>query len=271
MVDILLAVLVVVLVGAVLGAVLVVASHFMALPENETEKAVRNALPGVNCGACGYTGCDGYAKALAEGTETKTNLCVPGSDDAAKQIAEALGVEAADVVEKVAFVQCLGDCNKCGDKCEYEGIQSCAAASQFFAGESQCPNGCLGYGDCAVVCPVDAICIENGIAHVDTRKCIGCGMCEKTCPKRLITLFSDIEKVAVTCSNHEKGAVVRKECSNGCIACGKCEKACPLGAIKVVNNLATIDYSICEGCGVCVDVCPVGCIKKANFKGKFNQ
>ncbi len=270
MVDIILAVVCVVVIGLVLGVVLVVASHFMSVPENETEKNVREALPGVNCGACGYTGCDGYAKALAEGTEKRTNLCVPGADKVAKAVAEALGVEAEDVVEKIAFVHCLGDCDKCKDKCEYEGIQSCAAANLLYSGESACSYGCLGYGDCAKVCPVDAICIENGIAHVDSRKCIGCGMCAKTCPNHLITLFSDIEKVAVTCSNHEKGAVVRKECSNGCIACGKCEKACPLDAIKVIDNLATIDYDICEGCGVCVDVCPVGCIVKADFTGKHN-
>lgn len=80
----------------------------------------------------------------------------------------------------------------------------------MYGGEADCTYGCIGYGDCAKVCPVDAICVENGIAHIDQRKCIGCGLCEKTCPNHLITLFADKEKVAVTCSNHEKGAVARK-------------------------------------------------------------
>jgi electron transport complex protein RnfB len=58
---------------------------------------------------------------------------------------------------------------------------------------------------------------------------------------------------------------VRNVCHNGCIACGKCEKSCPEGAIKVENNLATIDYEKCTGCGTCHDVCPVKCIHSGNF------
>jgi ferredoxin len=71
------------------------------------------------------------------------------------------------------------------------------------------------------------------------------------------------------CNNPEKGAVARKKCSNACIKCKKCEKACPLGAIKV-DDIAVIDYSICEGCGTCIDVCPVGCISKLDLTGKHN-
>ena len=72
----------------------------------------------------------------------------------------------------------------------------------------------------------------------------------------------DNSGVIVKCSNHDKGAITRKSCTNGCIGCGKCEKLCPSGAIKVENNLATIDYLLCTGCGKCADACPVKCIHK---------
>ena len=132
-------------------------------------------------------------------------------------------------------------------------------------GDKFCNFACLGYGDCAVVCPQNAISIENGIAHVDPRKCIGCGICVRECPNSIIHLINDTSRVVVECSNHDKGALTRKYCTNGCIGCMKCQKACPNGAITVVNNLATIDYSLCTGCAECVAVCPVHCIHEGNF------
>ncbi|MFR1524504.1 MAG: RnfABCDGE type electron transport complex subunit B [Bacilli bacterium] len=265
--SIVIAIILVTLTGLLCSVMLVVASHFMMVPTNEKEEKLRNCLPGANCGACGYTGCDSYAKALAEDETVKTNLCVPGADKVAKELAEVLGVKALDVVEKVAFIHCFGDCTKRTKKNEYEGLKSCLAAKSLYGGEADCTYGCIGYGDCAKVCPVDAICVENGIAHIDQRKCIGCGLCEKTCPNHLITLFADKEKVAVTCSNHEKGAVARKKCTNACIKCKKCENTCPTKAITVKDNLAQIDYRLCINCGKCVEVCPTHCIIKADLTG----
>ena len=131
--------------------------------------------------------------------------------------------------------------------------------------------GCMGLGDCVKVCPEGAICIRNGIAHIDTRKCIGCGLCVRTCPRGIIELMADKEKVLLTCNNKEKGAVVRKKCTNGCIGCKMCEKNCPSGAIKVENNLARIDYSLCTNCGECAKNCPVGCIFVSDFRGLHNS
>jgi len=117
------------------------------------------------------------------------------------------------------------------------------------------------------VCPQGAICIENGIAHVDTRKCVGCGLCAKACPRNLIEIIEDTKRVLVTCSNKEKGAVAKRKCSNACIGCKICEKNCPVGAIKVTDNLAHIDYTLCENCDTCAKNCPVGCIFIADFSG----
>jgi ferredoxin len=136
-----------------------------------------------------------------------------------------------------------------------------------FAGDRFCTYACLGYGDCAKVCPRNAISVdENGVASIEPSKCIGCGLCVKACPNGLIHIIKDTERVAIKCSNHKKGADVRKICSNGCIACGKCVKNCPEGAITLVDNLAVIDYEKCSACGTCKDVCPVGCIHEGHFR-----
>ncbi len=265
--PILIAAIAVSAIGAVCGVMLVLASKFFGVKEDERYGAIRECLPGANCGACGYAGCDGYAKALNEEEGTKTNLCIPGADATAKQIAEILGVEFEDVVEQVAVIHCYGDCLHTSKKMDYDGIETCAAARSIYGGAGQCNHGCIGFGDCAKVCPQGAICIENGIAHVDTRKCIGCGLCAKACPRGLIELIADVEKVIVTCSNTEKGAVAKRKCANACIGCMKCEKNCPTGAIRVENNLAKIDYSKCENCDTCAKNCPVGCIFVSDFGG----
>lgn len=258
--NILIAFSVVTAVGLISGVLLALASHFLHVPENERVKKIRECLPGVNCGACGYTGCDEYAKALdSEGV--KTNLCIPGADKVAADIAGVLGLEAEDVVEMVAFVHCNGNCGATDTKAEYQGIDSCKAASMLYGGVGSCRFGCLGCGDCAEKCPTNAICIDDGIAHINTKLCIGCGMCVETCPKNIISLMPDIATTAVMCSSQDKGAVARKACKNACIGCKKCELNCPQKAIKVENNLAVIDYSLCTGCGICVEQCPTHCIK----------
>ena len=252
-------------ISLVCAVVLTLANKFFGVKEDETAVAIRDCLPGANCGACGYSGCDGYAKALAEKTCEKTNLCVPGGDGTAKEIATVLGVEAEDVVEKVAYVACNGTCNAVQRKYEYQGQKTCHAANVAYNGDKFCTYACLGYGDCAAVCPQNAITVEDNLAHIDPRKCIGCGICVRACPNSIIRLINDTSRVVVECSNHAKGAQTRKYCSNGCIGCMKCQKTCQHGAIQVTNNLAVIDYSLCTGCGECEKVCPVHCIHEGNF------
>lgn len=257
-------------IGALCAVMLVIAAKFMSVREDQTEKKLRECLPGANCGACGYTGCDGYAKALASGQEQSTNLCRPGGDAVSRAISDILGSQFEDTVEQVAVVHCNGTCDKTGKKAVYDGIDTCTGARMLYGGDGECVFGCLGRGDCASVCPEDAICMESGIARVDTEKCVGCGICVKACPNKIITLMPDFKRQVVLCSNEEKGALTRKKCSVGCIACKKCEKACPHDAIHVENNLARIDYDKCTSCGECSRVCPVGCISNDDYRGKYN-
>ena len=252
---------------AVLCAVLlVVSSALFGVKEDERLIAVRDELPGVNCGACGYSGCDGYAKALASGECDNPSLCVPGGDGVSKRVAGIMGLKATDIKEIVAFVACAGPGRPDDKKYDYTGPASCINASMSYAGDRTCSYACLGYGDCVRACPRGAIKIgDRGVAEIDPKKCIGCGLCTRTCPKGVISLIEDTARVVVKCSNHDKGAAVMKACKNGCIACGKCQKTCPHGAISIIDNLAVIDYSKCTACGECVKVCPTGCIQTGNF------
>ena len=265
--PILIAIAVLVVIAIICSVLLTLSNIFLGVKENEKVVAVRDCLPGANCGACGYSGCDGYAKALGEGQCDNPSLCVPGGDGVAKEIGEIMGLAAGDVVEKVAYVACNGSCKPEERKFVYDGIHTCLAANMNYSGDRECTYACLGYGDCINVCPRNAITInkEKCIAEIDPKKCIGCGLCQKACPNHIIHLVEDTVRVVVKCSSHDKGAVTRKACSNGCIGCMKCQKTCPEGAIKVENNLATIDYSKCTGCGACHDVCPVKCIHLGNF------
>ena len=264
--DILIPVLALLGIGLVAAVILTVSSAFFGVKEDERIQAVRDALPGANCGACGFSGCDGYAKALCEGKTTETNLCVPGGDGTSIEIAEILGLEAADVVEQVAYVACNGLCLPEEKKYFYDGPKTCKAATLLYSGDNYCTFACLGYGDCIKVCPRNAIHRnDKGISTIDPQKCIGCGLCVKECPNGIIHLIRDTARVVVTCNNHYKGAQVRLYCKNGCIACGKCEKSCPTGAIVVKDNLASIDYEKCIDCGKCREVCPVKCIHEGNF------
>lgn len=262
-INVLTAFLVVTLIGLVAALLLALASHFLSVKEDENVKLVRDCLPGANCGACGYAGCDEYAKAVALG-EAKTNLCIPGGDTVSADISKILGVEAQDVVEMVAFVNCNGTCEATSKIADYDGIQSCKGANMVYAGPNTCTYGCLGCGDCATVCPVNAICIEDSIARVNKNICIGCGLCAKECPKNIIKLIPQAAKVAVMCSSKDKGAVSRKKCKNSCIGCKKCELGCPQKAITVTDNLAVIDYTKCNGCGFCAENCVTKCIKHIN-------
>ena len=84
--ELLIPILAVTVIGLLAAIMLVAASKFMSVPVDETFTKVRECLPGANCGACGYAGCDGYAQALSQGG-VAPNLCVPGGQNAAAGIA----------------------------------------------------------------------------------------------------------------------------------------------------------------------------------------
>lgn len=257
--GILLAVALVAGIGLLIGLILSIASILMAVPKDEKAEKILEALPGANCGACGFSGCSGYADALAKG-KAEVGLCAPGGLTCVTEISAILGVETGSIEKKVAAVHCMGSLDNTSYLAEYNGIKSCAAALRIGGGLTACSYGCMGLGDCEAVCPYDAIHVCNGVAVVDNDKCKACAMCVKECPRHIISIVPYKNSAVVRCSNKDKGAVTRKVCSTGCIGCKKCEKNCPVNAITVTDFCASIDPSLCTGCGLCADNCPQHCI-----------
>lgn len=249
-------------IGLVAGVGLGVAAHFMKVEENEKAKALRACLPGANCGACGFSGCSGYADALAESPHLKTNLCTVGGDAVAAKISEILGTKAEKTVPRRAVVRCAGTKDAREQKALYHGIESCRAAAMVQSGGSGCLYGCIGLGDCARVCDNDAICIRNGVAVVDEARCFACGKCAAACPKSIIEIVPKGEYPYVACMNADKGAETKAVCSAGCIGCRACLKACEHGAIEMIGARAYIDSTKCTRCGKCLSACKFGVIKK---------
>ncbi len=252
-------VLIFAVIGAAAGGLLVLGSRIFAVETDETVAKLAEALPNANCGACGYSGCEGYAKAVASG-EAPTNRCKPGGAAAAAKLAEIMGTEALETVKEVAFVRCNGCKDATEERYIFTGTPSCAAVERFYNGKGTCRTGCDGYGDCAAACDNDAIHIVNGVAVVDPEKCGACGKCAAACPNHLIVIRPADQRVDVRCSSRDPGKAARAICQNSCIGCKICEKKCPAGAITVNDNHASIDYSKCTGCGDCAAACPRKCI-----------
>lgn len=266
MTEIILAVVIVGIIGLLFGALLAYAAVVFKVEKDDRVERIEEELPGANCGACGFAGCSAYATAIVEGG-APVNMCSVGKDPVAKKIATIMGVQAAKVEPKVARVMCAGDCSVATNKYEYVGISDCAAAARLAGGPKECPNGCLGFGSCIKACKFDAISIVDGIARIDETKCTACGSCIKTCPKNVIAFVPVQNKVWVPCNNVEMGKFTGKYCKAGCIGCKICEKTCPVGAITVVDNHATIDYTKCVSCGLCADKCPKKLIHKGKSEG----
>jgi len=265
--TILTAIIIVAAIGLISGLGLAFASKAMAVPVDEKAEALRECLPGANCGACGYSGCEDYAAALSQGKTADTTLCFPGGSDAAEALAKVLGVGAAEVLPKTAVVLCQGNTYNVHDKLLYSGVPSCRMAVQVFGGPKECRHGCIGFGDCVHACPFDAISICEGVARINPAKCHACKLCVSTCPKNLIDILPlTVAKAAVLCASREKGAVTKKQCKAGCIGCRMCVKACDIGAVSVENFCAKVDYEKCTGCGKCAEVCPVGSIHLLDMK-----
>jgi len=249
------------LLGLAMGIGLGLASKKFAVQTDSRLAAVIDLLPGANCGACGFPGCSGYARALISGN-TKSGLCPASGEETTRKISEILGIEADVSQKKVAVIKCGGDVSSKRHKGVYEGVKTCLASSLVGGGHIMCDYGCLGFGDCVLACPFGAIENKSGKPpEINPEKCTGCGICVKTCPKNLIELIPSNKYYYVACSSKDKAKIVKQVCDSGCIGCGICARKCPNQALSIENNLSKMDYEKCLNAGECLKACPTKCIK----------
>mgnify|MGYP006272349245 CR=1 FL=1 len=255
------ALIVVGLLGAFFGIGLAFASNALAVKKDERVEKVEEALPGLNCGACGYAGCSAYADAIVNQDEELT-LCGPGGTEAAQAIAKIMGQEIDLSAEKmVAQVHCRGGQDVTTYEFDYQGLQDCNALHILYGGDKVCKEGCLGLGSCIRVCPVDAIDYdEEGKVWVDKDVCISCGKCIDICPTGVMKWVPYSADYIVACNNTDLGKNTRKYCKVGCIACKLCEKKSPEGGYVIENNLSHIDYSYTGDRSAGAEKCPTNCI-----------
>lgn len=260
-------------IGAVAAIVLYFVAQRFKVFEDPNIGIVEEALPAANCGGCGYPGCRNFAEAIVGQAMKEGNLeglnCPVGGADVMRKVAAILNLEADEVDPLIAVVRCNGSRANAPAKVSYDGPATCAFAHNLYAGESGCPYGCLGLGDCVASCKFDAIHMDpdTGLPVVND-KCIACGACVKACPRGIIELRAKGKKdkrIYVCCINEEKGGPARKNCSVACIGCGKCVQVCPFEAITLENNLAYIDFEKCKLCRKCAPVCPTNAIHEINF------
>ena len=257
-------------IGAAAAIILYFVAQKFKVFEDPRIDQVEEALPAANCGGCGFPGCRNFAETLVKSESWDGLFCPVGGNETMAKAASILGKEAIVQAPRVAVVRCNGTPEHRPRLNVYNGAPTCAIIHSLYMGESGCPNGCLGCGDCVVVCDFDAIHMNptTDLPVVITDKCTACGACVEACPRDIIELRKlnkKDRKIFVSCINTEKGAMAKKNCSVACIGCAKCFKVCPHEAITMDNNLAFIDSDKCKLCRKCVLECPTGAILELNF------
>lgn len=227
-------------------------------------EAVTEALPGANCGGCGYLGCSDYALAIVMDS-VPVHKCPVGGEACAVAVADIMGIEVGEALIFRPIVRCGAQSDDKKGKTPYQGEERCSAAN-LVAGVQGCTFGCLGFGDCVQACNYDAIHVEDGLAVVDYDACVGCGACAKVCPRDIIVIerFSESSIPAVACSNRDKGKDVSSVCEKGCIGCKACTRKSDVFSMN--NTLAITDYENysaekMEDVQQAIEKCPNGCIQ----------
>jgi NADPH-dependent glutamate synthase beta subunit-like oxidoreductase/Na+-translocating ferredoxin:NAD+ oxidoreductase RNF subunit RnfB len=216
--------------GVAVGVCLAIASKVFYVYVDPLIEAVEAALPGANCGGCGYPGCSANAAAIVAG-KSPPNSCVAAGPETAAAIAALLGVKIEAREPDISRPGCTYSVAEADTKFDYDGIADCRAAALLSGGMKVCAIGCLGLGSCVRACQFDALHMgPAGLPVVDAAKCTGCGACERVCPKHIITLSSVTRRIL-----HE---YTRADCTT------PCQRACPAGIdIRTyIRQIAEGDY-----------------------------
>jgi RnfABCDGE-type electron transport complex B subunit len=242
----------------VLATLLVVANRRLHVHEDPRIDVVEEMLPAANCGACGYPGCRPFAEALVLG-DVLPGKCTVSSEAGRGYIASFLGVNVGAEEKRVARLACAGGSNVARNRAHYHGIQSCAAAAAVAGGGKGCSWGCLGLGDCDVVCDFDAIELDAfGIPVVDAALCTACGDCVEACPKDLFSIHPESHRLWVACASRAAGDEILEDCEVACTACARCAADAPK-VVVMEDNLPVVNYQV-RSERAAIERCPTGSI-----------
>lgn len=247
--------------GVVLASLLALAHRKLYVYEDPRIEEVEDMLPGTNCGACGTPSCRQFALALID-SEADPGECTVSTRDQATAIADFLGVAVGEHEKRVARLACAGGNHVALNRAQYHGMETCRAAALVSGGGKGCSWGCLGLGDCADVCDLDAIHMNvHGLPEVIDERCTACNDCVEVCPKQLFSLQPVSHHLWVACKNQGFGDAEEALCDVICNACGRCVADSPEDLIQIKNHLAVIDYAKNNlASQIAMERCPTGAI-----------
>jgi len=243
-----------ILLGASCGLILAVASKIFYVYEDPRIAAVEGYLSGANCGGCGYTGCAAAAAAVVNG-KAAPSVCIIAGMESAVNVATVMGVDPGTAEPLRSWNECLGG-NRADDKYSYLGVPSCRALSALYGGKRVCEIGCLGLGDCIKSCLFDAIHMgSDGYPIVDQHKCVGCGACERICPKHILKVSTMSQRLL----HFNQGTDALAPCAQTCPAeinipqyIAQIKKGDYTGAVNTIRDRNPLLLS-------CGRVCPHPC------------
>ncbi len=252
-------------IGFLFSVVLSIADKKLSVKKSAQLTEILKILPGINCGACGFSSCEMFAQNVLE-KKSLFRGCLAGGDEVNKKLCDLLGLKNSQTIKKKVIVKCSQSEPK-KYLAEYRGPQSCALAN-LVGGDLACKYGCLGFGDCERVCKFNAIKIEKGLPVIDYEKCVGCGECVKACPRQILEIVEVNSKTLwwVSCNNPERALEVKKVCNTGCLGCRICTKVIPESPFYLEEDLAKISYEKIDNkdLNLALQKCPTRVIRKAN-------
>ena len=261
--------------GVLFGGGLAYASKKFAVEVDPRVEAVLEVLPGANCGACGFPGCNAFAEAVVAG-KVEASGCIPGGDEVTQQIAAILGQEVGETKEgSIAVVRCKGGREEAVERFRYQGLEDCNAAILIAEGSKGCVYGCLGLGSCVRACPFNAMVMQdNGLPEVLEDICTGCGICVQTCPRDIMELIPVSQKIYLACKSQDRGKSVKSVCKVGCTGCTLCAnpKTTPSGAIEMRDFLPEIINPNADDLQMAMEKCPTNSfVKRESVPVKVNS
>jgi len=197
--------------GAVCGIVLGAASRIFYVWEDPRIAEVESTLAGANCGGCGYAGCSAAAVAVVGG-KALPSVCVVGGMESAQAAAKVMGMEVGLAEPLKSYNTCAGG-NRAETKYLYFGVNTCQAQANLSGGHRVCGVGCIGLGDCVRACQFDALKMgPEGYPVVDKDKCVGCGNCEQVCPKAIMKVRTQSQRILHFNQYSDRLAPCRQTC-----------------------------------------------------------